>query len=94
MKLYAGNLPFSLTQADIEAVFAQFGEVDAVNLVIDKDTKRSKGFAFIEMTESASAKDAMQALNGSALNGRTIKVSIAKEQGKQKPSKPPMNSKK
>ena len=82
MKLYAGNLPFSLTQADIENAFAQFGEVDSVNLVIDKDTKRSKGFAFIEMTDPASAKDAMQVLNGSALNGRTIKVSVAKEQGK------------
>ncbi len=93
MKLYAGNLPFILTQKDIEDTFAQFGDVDSVNLVIDKDTKRSKGFAFIEMTDPASANDAMQALNGSALNGRTIKVSIAKEQGKQKPSKSPMNCK-
>ena len=81
VKLYAGNLPFKLTQKDIEDTFSQFREVDSVKLVIDKDTRRSKGFAFIEMTDPASAKDAMQALNGSALNGRTIKVSIAKEQG-------------
>ena len=89
MKLYAGNLPFNLTQQDIETAFAEFGDVASVNLVIDKDTNRSKGFAFIEMTESAAAKDALHALDGSPLNGRTIKVSIAKAQGENKPSHPP-----
>jgi len=81
VKLYAGNLPFKLTHVDIENVFTQFGGVETVNLVIEKNTKRSKGFAFIKMTDPAAANDAMQALDGSVLDGRTIKVSIAKEQG-------------
>ena len=78
MKLYVGNLPYSADQQTLVDTFSQFGTVDSVNVITDRDTGRSKGFAFVEMSSGGEAQKAMQELNGSSLDGREIKVNEAK----------------
>ena len=77
-KLYVGNLPYSVNQQSLEEMFSQFGAVDSVNVVTDRDTGQSKGFGFVEMSSNAEAQQAIQGLNGSSLEGREIKVNEAK----------------
>ena len=77
-KLYVGNLPFSATEDDIRAAFEQHGAVASVNVITDRETGRSKGFGFVEMPDNSSADAAIKGLNGSALNGRAIKVNESK----------------
>ena len=77
-KLYVGNLPYSADQQTLQDTFSQCGTVDSVNLITDRDTGRSKGFAFVEMSSGREAQKAMQELNGSSLDGREIKVNEAK----------------
>jgi len=76
--LYVGNLPHSLTEAELRTVFETHGAVDKVSIVTDRETGRSRGFAFVEMTDSRAADQAMAALNGSELAGRTLTVNEAK----------------
>lgn len=80
MKLYVGNIAYTTSEETLRKTFEQFGEVDSVNIIIDRDTGRSKGFGFIEMPNNDQARAAMDALNGTELEGRSIKVSEAKPQ--------------
>ncbi len=77
-KLYVGNLPYSTDQQSLETTFANCGTVDSVNVITDRDTGQSKGFAFVEMSSDSEAQRAIQELNGSSLDGREIKVNEAK----------------
>ena len=76
-KVYVGNLSFQMSENDIRSAFETFGSVESVNLITDRDTGRSKGFAFVVMSED-DANKAIEQLNGSQLNGRAITVNEAK----------------
>lgn len=78
MKLYVGNLSFSATEAEIKNAFSEYGDVDTVNLITDRDTGRAKGFGFVEMGNAAHAKAAIEGLNGTQLGDRTIVVNEAR----------------
>lgn len=77
-KLYVGNLPQSANKQTLQDTFSQCGTVDSVNVITDRDTGRSKGFAFVEMSSNSEAQKAIQELNGSSIDGHEIKVSEAK----------------
>ena len=76
--IFVGNLDFSTTEASVRALFEPYGSVDRVNLVTDRDTGRSRGFAFVEMTDSAEADRAIAALNGAEMEGRALNVNEAR----------------
>jgi len=78
-KLYVGNLPFSSTEEDLRALFARHGTVDSVNVIMDRETGRPRGFAFVEMAEPSQAADAIKALDGTQLGGRALKVNEAQD---------------
>ena len=77
-KIYVGNLPFSASEADVRALFAQHGTVESVSLPTDRETGRPRGFGFVEMS-NADASRAMQALNGADFDGRPLKVNEAQD---------------
>jgi cold-inducible RNA-binding protein len=77
-KLYVGNLSFQTQEDDLREHFAQFGEVVSATIVSDRDTGRSRGFGFVEMSSDADARSAIQALDGKELDGRQLKVNEAK----------------
>ncbi len=77
-KLYVGNLAFTATQSDVEAAFSSYGELDEVRLITDRDTGRSRGFAFVTFSTQHDAESALE-MNGKALDGRNLIVNIAKE---------------
>ncbi len=79
-KLYVGNLPYSITKQALQDAFGQCGTIDSVNLITDRDTGQSKGFAFVEMSSNSEAQKAIQELNGFNMDGRAIKVNEAKPQ--------------
>ncbi|MBN1114183.1 MAG: RNA-binding protein [Oligoflexia bacterium] len=72
--LYVGNLPYGASENDLMDLFAQYGTVESVKIVMDKETGRSKGFGFIEMGSDAEASQAISNLNGYSMSGRNIKV--------------------
>jgi cold-inducible RNA-binding protein len=76
MRIYVGNLSYSVTREQLAQLFSPFGEVAEVHMVTDRDTGRAKGFAFVEM-DDAGAQKAISQLNGSALDDRTITVNEA-----------------
>ena len=76
--IFVGNLDFAATEASIRALFEQHGTVDRVSLVTDRDTGRSRGFAFVEMGNATEADRAIAALNGSDVNGRSLNVNEAR----------------
>lgn len=76
--IFVGNLSFSTTQEDLQAAFAEYGAVERVNIVTDRDTGQARGFAFVEMTDRAAAENAMAKLNGASLHGRTLNVNEAR----------------
>jgi len=76
--IFVGNLSFRTTQEELLAAFSQFGNVERVNIVTDRDSGQSRGFAFVEMTERHDAENAIAQLNGSDLNGRTMNVNEAR----------------
>jgi RNA recognition motif-containing protein len=76
-KIYIGNLPFTTNENELRAVFERHGSVDSVSVISDRETGRPRGFAFVEMSEATAAGDAIRALDGSTLDGRSIKVSEA-----------------
>ena len=78
VRLYVGNLPFSVTEQDLEELFGQSGQVDSANVVTDRDTGRSRGFGFVEMETQEAADAAIQALNGYELSGRALTVNEAR----------------
>ena len=75
-KLYVGNLPFTATEDAVRALFAPHGSVEKISLISDRDTGRPRGFGFVEMS-NADASRAMQALNGTDFDGRSLKVNEA-----------------
>jgi len=76
--LYVGNLPHSTTEAELRTVFQAHGEVEKVSIVVDRETGRARGFAFVEMTNPSEADKAVAALNGTELGGRALKINEAK----------------
>jgi RNA recognition motif-containing protein len=76
--IFVGNLDFGTTEASIRALFEAYGNVDKVNLITDRDTGRSRGFAFVEMADAAEADRAITALNGTNLDGRPLNVNEAR----------------
>lgn len=77
-KLYVGNLPFKMTQRDLEQLFAEYGPVTSAAIISDRATGRSKGFGFVELDSDDKAQQAIQALNGAAVDGRNLVVSVAR----------------
>ncbi len=77
-KLFVGNLAFSATEADLEEAFAQYGELEEVKVIMDRETGRSRGFAFVTFTKKEDAEAAL-AVDGNDVNGRNVRVSIATE---------------
>ena len=88
MNIYVGNLPFSTTEEDLRTAFSTYGGVDRVNLISDRDTGQSKGFAFVEMSDNSSADAAIKGLNDTEMGGRNLKVNQAKPRG-ERPSQAP-----
>jgi RNA recognition motif-containing protein len=78
-KIYIGNLSFSTTDAELRRLFEQHGAVESVNVIMDRETGRPRGFAFVEMSDPASAAAAIQVLNGRELDGRSLRVNEAQE---------------
>ena len=77
-KLYVGNLSFTTTEESVRTLFSQHGTVEKISLISDRDSGRPRGFGFVEMS-NADATRAMQALNGTELDGRSLRVSEAQE---------------
>ena len=78
-KLYVGNLPYSSTEEDLIQMFDHYGNVDNVRIIRERDSNRSKGFAFVEMEDPDAAQKAIDGLDGSDLDGRAVRVSLARE---------------
>ena len=79
-KLYVGNLSFSMTDVALEQAFGQCGTVESARVITDRDTGRSKGFGFVEMSSDKEATDAIAKLNGQVLDGRPLTVNEARPQ--------------
>ena len=77
-KLYVGGLPYATTNADLEELFSEHGTVESAKVITDRETGRSKGFGFVEMGSQGEAEAAMEKLNNSDLEGRTLVVNEAK----------------
>ncbi len=77
VSLYVGNLPFSMTEEELSTIFADYGDVEGVKIVLDRETGRSRGFAFVDMDDDG-ADQAQEALNGAEFNGRYLKVNPAR----------------
>jgi|SRR5262245_7219899 RNA recognition motif-containing protein len=78
MRLYVGNLAYSVTNESLEALFAQFGAVKSAQVIMDRDTGRSKGFGFVEMADDNAARDAIKGLNETQHDGRPLTVNEAR----------------
>ncbi len=78
MNIYVGNLSYRMGDSELEAIFAEFGEVKSAKVIMDRDTGRSKGFGFVEMMTSLGGEKAIEALNGNECQGRTLRVNEAK----------------
>ncbi len=77
MNVYVGNLPFNTTNADLETLFGEYGQVDSAAVITDRDTGRSRGFGFVEMPDAA-ANEAIENLNGADYGGRQLTVNQAR----------------
>ena len=86
-KLYVGNLNYRTQEDDLRTLFAQYGDIASLNIVIDRETGRSRGFGFVEMADEESANAAINALDGTEFEGRTLKVNEARprENSKSRP---------
>ena len=78
MNIYLGNIAWSMTEDDVEALFSEFGAVSSVKIITDKYSGRSKGFGFVEMDDDAAAQTAIDALNDSEQQGRNLRVNQAR----------------
>jgi RNA recognition motif-containing protein len=79
MRLYVGGLPYQTTEHDLIELFEQVGQVTSVSVITDRETGRSKGFGFVEMSDQQAARTAIERLNGTILGDRTITVNEARE---------------
>lgn len=93
-KLYVGNFPWSTTEAELQGLFSQYGELKSVKLIMDRETGRSRGFAFIEFVDAEAAQEAMDTENGRDMGGRDLKVreAIDKPREPRNDSRPPRDS--
>ena len=78
MNIYVGNMPYSMTEADLNSAFSAHGAVSSARLVMDRDSGRAKGFGFVEMNDANEAKAAIAALNGTSHDGRELVVNEAR----------------
>ena len=78
MNIYVANLSFAVKDEDLRSYFAEYGEVSSAKVIQDKLTNRSRGFAFVEMPDEAAAQKAIAELDGAMVDGRSIKVNVAK----------------
>lgn len=78
-KLYVGNLPYQTSESELQDLFTPFGTVKSAKVIVDRDTGKSKGFGFVEMSSENEAQDAIKNLDGKENNGRSIRVNIAQE---------------
>lgn len=78
-KIYVGNLPFSYGADDVRSLFTPHGDVTSVNVIMDRETGRPRGFAFVEMERAESAKAAIRSLDGSEREGRSLRVNEAED---------------
>lgn len=85
-KLFIGKLSYDTTDQSLQAHFATYGKVISAQVIIERDTNRSKGFGFVEMEDQAAAQQAIDALNGKEFEGRTIVVNVAKPREDRSPS--------
>jgi cold-inducible RNA-binding protein len=76
--IFVGNLSYSTTQDDLHAAFSQFGNVERVSIVTDRDSGQPRGFAFVEMTDAKEAQNAISQLNGAEMQGRAMNVNEAR----------------
>jgi RNA recognition motif-containing protein len=79
MQIYVGNLSFDTTEAEIERAFSEYGEVKSVNIVKDRETGRSRGFAFVEMRDQQAGQQAIEGLNLKQISGRAVTVNEARQ---------------
>lgn len=79
-KLYVGNLSYTVSSENLSELFQQCGTVDSANVIVDRESGRSKGFAFVEMSSDSEAQAAIQKWNGADLQGRALNISEAKPQ--------------
>jgi RNA recognition motif-containing protein len=77
-KLYVGGLPYSVTEGQLQEIFSAHGTVESANVIADKFTGQSRGFGFVEMSSNGEAQKAIESLNGTQLDGRTLTVNEAK----------------
>ena len=77
-KLYVGNLPYSVSDSTLEQLFGQFGTVQSAQVIMDRDTGRSKGFGFVEMGSDQEAQAAITGMNGKEIDGRSLTVNEAR----------------
>ena len=94
MNIYVSNLSFSVQDEDLKAFFADYGEVTSAKVIMDKLTNRSRGFGFVEMADEAAAQKAIQELDGGMVDGRAIKVSVARPKEERTNSKRSFSSSK
>lgn len=78
MNIYVGNLPYNMTDGELEQAFAPHGAVDRAKVIIDRNTSRSRGFGFVEMTNDAEGQAAIEAMNGKEMDGRALNVNEAR----------------
>ncbi len=78
LNIYVGNLPFSATESEIEALFGEYGQVERVSLISDRETGRPRGFGFVEMVDAQEGRNAIENVNGVELGGRTLTVNEAR----------------
>jgi RNA recognition motif-containing protein len=78
LNIFVGNLAFSARDDELRSAFAKFGQVDAAQVIMDRETGRSRGFGFVEMPDSAAARQAISAMNGADLLGRPLTVNEAR----------------
>jgi RNA recognition motif-containing protein len=86
MNLYVGNLSYDTTEDTLRTLFAEYGQIESVNLITDRYTGRSRGFAFVEMSTEEAGQEAMRGLNGKQVDGRELKVDKAKPKRKRQES--------
>jgi RNA recognition motif-containing protein len=89
MNIFVGNVPWSTTEEELEQLFEVYGLVDRVQIATDRETGRSRGFAFVEMPDTGEAQAAIEALHGSSFAGRPLTVNEARpREGEQRPRRP------
>jgi len=78
MNIYVGNLPYGLSEEELQSVFEEYGAIEKTTIIMDRESGQSKGFGFIEMSNDDEAEKAIEALNGAELKGRSMKVNKAR----------------